>query len=130
MNYLKKITIINIKKPKEQNLNQELQWFSNCLGMFNKRDKEKSCFRIFISFLNEKAPLSSDQIAQKTHLSRATVIHHISRLRNTGIIIEKEKRYFLRINKLEDLTKEIEKDVISTFRELKKISKKIDEELS
>ncbi len=129
MNYVKRIIIINSEKPKDLNLNQEIQWFSNCLGMFNKRDKEKSLFRIFINLLKERQPLSSEQIAQLSNLSRATVIHHISRLRESGLVIEKDKRYALRINNLRDLTQSIEEDIISTFKNLKKISREIDKGL-
>lgn len=129
MNYVKRITIISSEKPTQQSLNQEIQWFSNCLGMFSKRDKEKSRFRIFINLLKEKQPLSSEQIAQRSNLSRATVIHHIFELKNSGLIFEKNKRYSLRVDNLEDLTKDIEKDIISTFKKLREISRVIDKSL-
>lgn len=129
MEYLKEIRIVNLKPIKKQPLNEEIQWFSNCLGMFNKRDKEKSCFRIFIHLLREGGSLSSEQLAQRSNLSRATVIHHVSRLMDSGLVTRKENCYILRFNNLEDLTKEIEKDVYLTFKRLREVSKKIDEEL-
>ncbi|MEA3248552.1 MAG: winged helix-turn-helix transcriptional regulator [Nanoarchaeota archaeon] len=129
MEYVKEIRILNIKPSLKQPLNEEIQWFSNCLGMFNKRDKEKSCFRIFIHLLKERDYLSSEQLAERSNLSRATVIHHASRLIDSGLVMKKEEGYFLRFDSLEDLTKEIEKDVCSTFKKLREISKKIDEEL-
>ena len=46
-----KITIIKLRKSSEKNLNSDLQWFSNSLGLFNERDKEKSCFRVFIALI-------------------------------------------------------------------------------
>ena len=127
MEYLREIRILNLKPSRGQALNEELQWFSNCLGMFNKRDKEKSCFRIFIHLLEEKGSLPSEQLAQRSNLSRATVIHHASRLIDSGLVTKKENCYLLRFNSLEDLTKEIEKDVSSTFKKLREISRKIDE---
>jgi len=39
---MEKITIISIRKPSEKNLNRDLQWFSESLGLFNERDKERS----------------------------------------------------------------------------------------
>lgn len=127
MEYLREIRILNLKPSREHALNDELQWFSNCLGMFNKRDKEKSCFRIFIHLLKEKGSLSSEQLAKRSNLSRATVIHHTAKLMDSGLVIRKENSYILRFNNLEDITKEIEKDVSSTFKRLREISKKIDE---
>ena len=129
MENFKEITIISSRRPKQQNLNQEIQWFSECLGMFNKRDKEKSCFRIFINLLKEKRALSSEELSKRANLSRATIIHHISKLTNSGLIIKKEKKYLLKFNSLENLINEIEKNIFSTFENLKEVSKKIDKEL-
>ena len=129
MEYLKEIRILNLKPLREQPLNEEIQWFSSCLGMFNKRDKEKSCFRIFIHLLKEGGSLSSEQLAQRSNLSRATVIHHISRLMDSGLVTKKQSGYFLRFDSLEDLIKDIEKEVASTFKRLREISKRIDEEM-
>ncbi|MCK5450062.1 winged helix-turn-helix transcriptional regulator [Candidatus Pacearchaeota archaeon] len=129
MEYLKEIRILNVDFSRKRVLNEELQMFSHCLGMFNKRDKEKSCFRIFVHLLEEKGYLSSEQLAKRSNLSRATVIHHIGRLIDSGLVMKKEQGYFLRFDSLEDLTREIEKDVCSTFKRLRKISKRIDEGL-
>ena len=46
-----KITIIRIRKPAQSNINKELQWLGSSLGLFGLRDKDKSCFRIFIELI-------------------------------------------------------------------------------
>jgi len=129
MDCFKEITIINMDKLGEDELNEDIQWISNCLGMFNKRDKEKSCFRIFVNLLKEKGPISSDEIAEKSNLSRGTVIHHISKLRDSGIVIKKDNGYSLKTRNFEELIEEIEKDVFSTIEKIKEVSKRIDEKL-
>ena len=127
MKYLKEIRILNVDFSGRRALNEEIQEFSNCLGMFGKRDKEKSCFRIFVHLLKDRDCLSSEQLAKRSNLSRATVIHHVSRLMDSGLVTKREKGYFLRFDSLEDLTREIEKDVCSTFKKLREMSKRIDE---
>ena len=129
MRYLKEIRLLNLDLPSDSLLNDDLQFFSNCLGMFNKRDKEKSCFRIFVHLLEENESLSSDQLAEHSNLSRATVIHHLSKLIDSGLVTRKNNAYLLRFDKLEDLVEEIEKDVALTFQKLKSMSRKIDEEM-
>jgi predicted transcriptional regulator len=129
MDYFREITIINLNKLENNELNQDIQWISNCLGMFNKRDKEKSCFRIFINLLKEENPISSDEIAEKSNLSRGTVIHHISKLRGSGIVIKKDKGYTLKTRNFEELIEEIEKDVFNTMKKIKEVSKQIDKRL-
>lgn len=124
-----KITIINIRKPAVKNINQELQWFGTSLGLFNLRDRDKSCFRIFIELLKAakyKIPLSSDELAYRLSLSRGTVIHHINKLMDAGIVIYYKNRYMLRVDNLEALIDEVEKDIKRTCENLKSIAKEID----
>ncbi len=129
MDNFKEITIIDLVDETECELNEKIKSFSNSLGMFNKRDKEKSCFRIFVNLLKAKNPISSDEIAERSRLSRATVIHHITKLRDSGIVIKKQTGYTLKTRSLEELTNEIEKDIFQTLERLKKISRQIDREL-
>lgn len=124
-----KITIIKITKPRESNINQELQWFGSSLGLFNLRDKDKSCFRIFIELLKaakQKKPLRSDDIALNLRLSRGTVIHHITKLIESGLVVAHKNTYMLRVDNLEELISEIEKDIKRNLEDLKAIAKEID----
>ena len=130
--YHQRITIVRIRKPAEKNVNQELQWFGNSLGLFNLRDKDKSCFRIFIELLKAakaKRPLSSDELAFRLNLTRGTVIHHINKLMDSGIVVYDGKRYMLRVDNLKDLVDEVEKDIERTCSDLKSIADEIDKRL-
>ena len=53
---MKRITI-SIEPIPESNTNQEIHWISQALGLFNERDKEKSCHRIFVELIKAKQPL-------------------------------------------------------------------------
>jgi predicted transcriptional regulator len=127
-----RITIVKINKPSQLNINQKLQWLGNSLGLFNLRDKNKSCFRIFIEFLKNaknNTAVTSDEIAEKLDLSRGTVVHHINRLMEAGILSHTKNKYYLRVNNLNYLIDEIEKDVTRTMNDLKNVAKEIDETL-
>jgi len=125
-----RITIINVRKPSKGDINQELQFFGTSLGLFNLRDKDKSCFRIFIELLKsakQKKELTSDELAAKLKLSRGTIIHHINRLMESGLVIHDGNRYLLRVDNLQTLVEEVEKDIKRTTEDLKNIAKDIDE---
>ncbi len=127
-----KITIVRIRKPREHNVNDDLQFLGNSLGLFNMRDKDKSCFRVFIELLKaakRKHPISSDELAFRLGLTRGTVVHHINKLRNAGIVVHEGKSYFLRVDRLEALIQEIRKDLMRTCDDLEGIAKEIDKEL-
>ena len=127
-----RITIINIRKPSEHNVNQELQWLGSSLGLFNLRDRDKSCFRVFIELLKStKAdkPLTSDELAARLDLSRGTIIHHINKLMESGLVIHEGNRYILRVDNLKTLIEEVEKDIKRACDDLKDVAKEIDERL-
>ena len=127
-----RITIVNIRKPAEHNVNQELQWFGTSLGLFNLRDKDKSTFRVFIELLKSAkadSALTSDEIAARLDLSRGTIIHHINKLMESGIVIHEGNRYTLRVENLKALIDEVERDIKRTCEDLREIAKEIDQRL-
>ncbi len=130
---LKRVTIIKVRRSDESNVNKDLQWLGNSLGLFNLRDKDSSCFRIFITLVRKSRgneALSSDEIAEKLNLTRGTVVHHLNRLMDSDIVIKEKEGYLLKENNLQRLVKNIELDIKSMFSELEEVAKEIDEKLS
>ncbi len=130
--FQQRITIIKLRQPLKQNLNQELQWLGTSLGLFNIRDKDRSCFRIFIELLKatkRNKSITSDELAQTLDLARSTVMHHIHKLMETGLVIYESKGYMLRVNNLSVLIDELEQDMARTCRALRQVAEDIDERL-
>ena len=127
-----RITIVTIRKPQERNLNQELQWIGTSLGLFNLRDKDKSTFRVFIELLKSaklKQTISSDDLAARLNLSRGTIVHHINKLMESGLVMHEGNRYTLRVENLKSLIEEVEKDIKRACDDLKQVAKEVDERL-
>ncbi|MBI4140932.1 ArsR family transcriptional regulator [Candidatus Woesearchaeota archaeon] len=133
MTYIhQRITIIQIRKPAQRTINDELQWLGTSLGLFTERDRDRSCFRIFLELLKAakaRQLLSSDDLAEKLQLSRGTVVHHLHKLLNAGIVVAEGKRYLLRQDRLEMLVEEIRKDLWRTCEDMLKMARAIDETL-
>ena len=124
----KRVTVVKINKP-ERELNQELQWFGSSLGLFNLRDKDKSCFRIFIELIKaakQRQPLSSDEIAFKLDLTRGTVVHHLNKLMESGLVVTNSKRYMLRVENLSSLVEELQRDIHRACEDLMEVALNID----
>lgn len=127
-----RITIIRASKPDIQNINDLLQWFGGSLGLFNLRDKDRSCFRVFIVLMKAGKSLkglSSDEIAEITALSRGTVVYHINKLIESGLVREQSKKYYLEAESLEKLIEKLRTDMDQAFDTLSDIGKEIDEKL-
>src|SRR3989344_3174509 len=116
-----KITVLRLRKPAEKDVNKDLQWFSESLGLFGERDKEKSCFRVFLELIKaarRKTALTSDEIALRSNLTRATVIHHLHKLIESGLVLPYDNKYILRVENLESLVFEVRKDLMRTLEDL------------
>ncbi|MBS3156876.1 ArsR family transcriptional regulator [Candidatus Woesearchaeota archaeon] len=124
----RRIIIIRKEKP-TLDRDEELQWISDSLGLFNERDKERSCYRIFVELLKEKKPLRSDDIALNSRLSRGTVVFHLNKLMDSGLVINEENKYKLREKKVSYLIKKLRKDVLTTLKEIEEIAKDFETKL-
>lgn len=129
-----KITIIKTRsEPDKHNINELLQWLGGSLGLFNPRDKDKSCYRVFLALLKDlkanSAGLTSDELALMTKLSRGTVVHHLNKLMESGIVITERGRYALRVDTLEELVAEVRASVNKTFDGMKDVATYIDQQL-
>ena len=133
MAVFQRIIIVRASRvTKSAGVNDEIMWLGNSLGLFSLRDKDSSCYRVFIELLkSSKAhkPLSSDEIAYSLGLSRGTVMHHMNRLMDTGIVITDRSKYMLRVENLEVLVNELERDINRAFQDIKSIAKRIDREM-
>ena len=127
----RRITFIQASTP-GPDVNEQLQWLGGSLGLFNPRDKDKSCFRIFITLLKSaktKKELSSDELADRTGLSRGTVIHHLNKLMSAGLVEGYRSKYVLRVGNLEELIAKIDDDLGKTLEELRRVATDVDKKL-
>ncbi len=127
-----RISIERKKKPSALEINQELQWFGHSLGLFTERDKDKSCFRIFIELVQatkKEIPISSDELAFRLKLTRGTIVHHLNRLMIAGIVSTERNKYILRSDSLTQIVEDIRKDVQETLNEIKEVAKDIEKKL-
>jgi len=125
----KRITLVRIPKPSSKDVNVDLQWIGNSLGLFNERDKDKSCFRIFITLIKaakHERTLSSDQLAEHLNLSRGTVVHHMNKLLSSGLVLRERQGYMLRINKMESLIHEVQRDMERMCENLRQVARELD----
>lgn len=126
----KRITIIQLRKSNLEDLNSKIQWLGNSLGLFNERDKDRSCYRLFVELLKfPDREVSSDELAYRLGLSRSAVVHHLNKLIKAGLVVSEKKRYRLRAGTLSELLNEIQFDFERMLSDLRKVAKEIDENI-
>jgi len=70
--------------------------------------------------------MSSDEIAERLHLTRGTVVHHINKLMENGIVITERRKYALKDGSLENLVDDIQAEFEKACEEIKRVAKEID----
>ena len=124
--------IISIEPIPKSNTNEEIHWISQALGLFNERDKEKSCHRIFVELIKAKKDnklMNSQGLANKSNLSRATVLHHLNKLIESNIVREENYEFELIDPNLNSIILRLKKEINDFMNEMEKISRRLDEEL-
>ena len=109
-----------------------MQWFGKSLGLFGNRDRDKSCYRIFVELLKATKrddPLSSDAIGFRLSLSRGTVMHHINVLMDRGLVITRRNAYLLRTDTLDALLSEVERDFQAHMTKMREAAREMDKKL-
>ncbi|MAG52336.1 MAG: hypothetical protein CMH62_00060 [Nanoarchaeota archaeon] len=125
----RKILIVKKEKPRLER-DEELQWISNSLGLFNSdRDKERSCYRVFVELVDKKTPLRSDDIAEHSRLSRGTVVFHLNKLMESGLVINVDNKYKLREKRISTIIKKMRKDISQHLKEIEEIAKDFESKL-
>lgn len=126
---IRRITIVNVRRPKEHTINEELQWLGNALGLFGERDRNKSAFRIFIELIKAAKShegLTSDELALKLHLTRPTVVHHLNSLIDRGIVVHRMNRYIMRGDKLVSLVDDLHQDMEREIAKMRRSAQELD----
>lgn len=128
---MEELTLKNIKPLPKRNREKDLEWFCNCFGIIRERDKEKTGFKIFKILFDASRKgksLTINEITQRVELSRTAVVHHLKYLEESGLVVERNREFELRVTSLHEVVEEIEKDLMRYIDSIKKIAKEIDED--
>ncbi len=129
---MEELTIKKLKPLSKRNVEKDLEWLCDSFGIIRERDKEKTGFKIFkilLESMKEGGSLKINEITEKIKLSRTAVIHHLRYMEESGIVIERNRNYELRVTSLHKIVDEIEKDILRSIEEIRKVARDIDEDL-
>lgn len=127
---LKQFTIRKLREPTEKQLDSDVEWICNSLGFITPRDQDKTSFRILkalIKSAKEGKGLTSEELTEKVEPTIGSVIYHLKKLMKAGLVVKLDSTYELRMKSLLTTINEIEKEIIMTLENIKKIAKEVDE---
>lgn len=126
-----KIIIRKVELDENMLFNEKIAWICSSFGFFEEIDKNKIAASIFKELFLAKTinqVLTSTTISQRIGMSRGSVINHLNKMLNSGLIEKSGKYYFLRAKTMYATIEEIEDDTKHIFSRIKKIAKELDNE--
>lgn len=129
---MQQIIINNIHRPKEKDLQKDVEWVCNSFGFSSRRDTSRSAIRILFDLLGKFAdntPIRSESVAESLGLTTGIVNHHVRNLAESGLLFREKKMIVLRGGSLKSAVEEMRKDTNRVFDQIKIIAEEIDETL-
>ncbi|MDY0386807.1 MAG: winged helix-turn-helix transcriptional regulator [Methanolobus sp.] len=127
------IILINLEKPRDKKLEEDIHWFCNSFGLSSGRDTENIATQIVHDMLQQISEredrISSDVIAENLDVNLSRVNHHIRNLINAGLIYREKRALYLRGGSLKAAVQEMRKDSERMFQELEEMAEEIDEQM-
>lgn len=108
-------------------MDDELIKFCRINRLLNNRDTDKTVVRVFRIVLKVK-DVGSSEIEKMSGIKRLTARHHLERLKECGLLIERKGRYYLKFNSIEDYIEYRRRKMIRMFEELEQMAESIDRE--
>lgn len=125
---MNEILIRTMKQPAKSDLDGDLKWFCESLGLLGARDKYKTALKIFKAFLIESrnGPITIEDISNHVKISKTAIAHHLNRMKNAGVISKEGSKWELRSHSLQKIVDEIELDIQRTLKSIRQIAEDID----
>jgi predicted transcriptional regulator len=126
---LSQFTVKKLREPVEKQLDEDIEWVCNSLGFLTLRDQDKTASKILnalIQSAGEGKGLTSEELTQHVEPTIGSVIYHLKKLMKAGLVVKLDSTYELRMNSFFKTIDEIEREIISILRDIKKIAKDID----
>ncbi|MFH1394320.1 MAG: hypothetical protein ABII71_00705 [Candidatus Micrarchaeota archaeon] len=126
--YLRQIALREVDRPKDEDVEEQLDWICECLGLSGQRNElAREIFRDLIIASRDRSGVSTREIKEKQSVTQAAVVYHLNIFQGSGLIIKQGRRYYLRSSTLEGTLEEMEQDMIRRMARLRKIARIIEE---
>jgi predicted DNA-binding transcriptional regulator len=110
---MERIEIRFVEMPDPRDPESIIRWFCRVFGLATEEGDsiEEQIFRNFVEAAYTNRGLSSSELKLDTELSRSTVIYHLNRFIESGLLVKHGRRYSLRASELSKAIEEIEYDI-------------------
>lgn len=124
-----KIIIKAVNKPNSSKPDMLLKWFCEAFGLSDSEDKEDVEFTILRNLTYaayENKGYSSIELKEHVPIGRSTIVYHLNKFIESGLVVKRGRRYYLRSTDLSTAIEEIEYDLNKEMMKLLDAAKEFD----
>ncbi len=126
---MERIEIRVIQRPDDDDPEKMLRWFVAVLGLSgdHKDSIAEQILKDFAYAAKEGIDgLSSSELRFEKNIPRSTVIYHLNRFIDSGIIVKKGRKYHLRAGEMSKVIEELEYDIEKEMRRMLDMARDFD----
>jgi len=126
-----KTELIQQKRP-PQDMDAELASLCRMMRLMSERDVDETLPQVLkIMMVEGKGkPVGGSDLSRISGINRITIIHHLGRLEDAGLVRRSEGKYILKIQSAEDMLMEFRKEMEKHFSEMDEMARQIDEQFA
>ena len=106
---MERLVLRFVEKPDSENPEKIIRWFCEVLGLSSGNDAnniEEQILKSFIDAAHSDKGISSSELKLDTTLARSTVIYHLNRFIEAGLLVKKGRKYYLRASEMQKAIEE------------------------
>jgi predicted transcriptional regulator len=128
-----RIVIHSVERPGSNNMQEIIRWFCMEFGFSNGLDDDNIAERLLEQLAEaarEKKGLTSSELKVNKDLARSTIIYHLNRFIDSGLVVKIGRQYYLRATQLARAIEEIQYDIDREMKKMTDTAKEFDRLMS
>ncbi|MGD0729336.1 MAG: winged helix-turn-helix domain-containing protein [Candidatus Micrarchaeaceae archaeon] len=126
---MERIVIKFVERPNLNDQEKMIKWFCEVFGLSSEENPdsiEEQILRSFIDAAYKNEGLGSSELNLDTELARSTVIYHLNRFIDAGLLVKKGRKYYFRASEMSKAIEEIEYDINREMQRMLDTAKEFD----
>ncbi|MCX6773303.1 MAG: helix-turn-helix domain-containing protein, partial [Candidatus Micrarchaeota archaeon] len=122
--------VIVLQKRIAPDMDVELASLCKMMRLMSERDTDGTLPQVLkIMMVEGKGkPVGGSDLSRISGINRITIIHHLGRLEDAGLVRRSEGKYILKIQSAEDMLMEFRKEMERHFTQMDEMARQIDEQ--
>ncbi len=128
-----KIVIRTTARPITNNPEDIIRWVCVEFGFSSGLEEDKTVEKMLEELAEaarDSKGLTSSELQKDKELARSTIIYHLNRFMDSGIVVKQGRHYYLRAMELSKAIEEIEYDMQKEMQKMIDTAKEFDKEMS